>query len=126
MSIKMSALIAVIAFIAGIAVSRFQFPSEVKEETKQNDVVTIIKEVIRPDGTKEVDTRIVDRTKEVIKEVQYKKPDWRIQGGVGVHLASSLVPVYSVGVERRILGPMWLGAGADTTGLIKLTVAVEF
>lgn len=51
-------------------------------------------------------------------------PQWRVSGLVGTGLP--LVPIYGAHVERRILGPVSVGAWALSSGVGGLSVGVSF
>lgn len=102
----------------------------VEHETVRKDVVTVVKEVVRPDGTKESTTTIVDRSKETSdsKSTEIKiaaRPQWFFQVGA---ITKSLTdkPDYSLGINRRILGPLFIGANYTTNNNFGLTIGMEF
>lgn len=115
--------------------TRYYFP-QVQEKTRveekeviKRDIRTIIKEVTRPDGSKEIVTEIVDNTKETIKkeyEHMLSKPkDWLVSGGAVVRL-DELKPVYQVRADRRIMGPVFVGASVTTNKEVGLHIGLEF
>lgn len=127
----------------GYATGRYLQPAKVeirieekiKEvEVVKHDVRTVIREVTRPDGTKETETVIEDKTQESRqKESERKeekivtndKPQWK----ANVLLTTKqglLGPAYGASVERRILGPIFAGAFANTDKVIGVTVGIEF
>lgn len=118
---------------------------------KKQNVRVITKYIERPDGTKEMtkeevtDTHETEATKtvadktqdtEMKREVQIQtqiqteyieKPvnkDWHLSASGG--LTSSLVPIYGAQIERRILGPVFVGIKADTNPSASLTLGMEF
>lgn len=60
------------------------------------------------------------------KTVERSAPDWRVGGLVGVTLQPALRPVYGLHVERRILGPVSLGAWGLSSGVIGASLSAEF
>lgn len=57
------------------------------------------------------------------------KPQWRVGAGVGLSLTndySSVTVTYHAEVDRRLLGPVWLGLRATTVPSVALTLSVEF
>lgn len=67
----------------------------------------------------------VDR--EVVKEVvSQKNPDWRIGVGVGVTSFNFAKPVYRFEVDRRILGPFYIGGRVGTDGSLTAVVSVTW
>lgn len=114
-----------IVAVASVAATRYLWPAiETKIQTKEvirNNVVTVIKTIKTPSG-EETTTTIVDHTvkKDSTLILVAAKPQWRVGGGLG------LKREYFVQIERRILGPAFLSLGADTTGSVRLGIAVEF
>ncbi len=104
--------------------------TEKETATTKKDIITIVKEVTRPDGTKEVVTTTTDKSTEKKNSssslvIQTAKPNWL----VGATAAASLdrpVPVYGILLQRRILGPAFLGLGLNTNKEATLNVAIEF
>jgi hypothetical protein len=111
---------------------------EVEVEKTKTEVRTIVKEVIKPDGTKETTTtteNIAETKKKNKKEAQSErkelkiveglKPQWKAQVLIG--LENIEIPSYRVGVERRIVGPIFAGAYSNTNFQeYGLSVSMEF
>jgi len=132
--------------LAGISygVGRYLQPAEVKIEIKEiikeveiekRNVVTIIREIVRPDGTKEVETRIVDKTttekdktemRSEIKKVKALKPQWRASIMAGIDGSFKNPIIYGAQIERRILGPFSLGVWGMTNKTAGFSVSWEF
>lgn len=117
----------------GYGVGRYLQPAEIRIEEKERikkDVVTIVKEVIKKDGSKEIVTIIEDKTvvdKSKSETVKNAKPQWKVIGVIKndiSHLTNK--PDYGIVVERRILGPVFLGAYADTKSNVGVSVGFEF
>lgn len=111
----------------GYAVGRYFTPPRVKEVVKTvevKDVYTVVREVQKPDGTKERVTEIVDKSKMKtdIQKVTEAKPNWRLRGGATVNP----LPVYSLGVEHRLIGPVFGGIQWRTNHEIEVNLSVEF
>lgn len=102
-----------------------QKPAQIiNTETVRKDVVTVVKEVTRPDGTKETVTIIEDKSKESTTNktpVLVPPRDWVI--GAYYRLND---PTYALSVSRRILGPISASAFGDLKGNIYLGVNIEF
>ena len=90
---------------------------------------TVVKEVItvRPDGTK-VTTRVSDK-QEKVDQVAKKsesipvKKDW----GVGVKYdLGAPVPVWTIEVQRRVIGNFYAGAYGRTDGVVGVGVTLLF
>jgi hypothetical protein len=104
-------------------------PDGTKETIKEEVAETVEHETVKVDQVKEQQTEIKKEV-EVKKEIQIEyaeKPavkNWHVNGSVGVDL--TLVPVYGVGVERRIVGPFFVGARVDSNPSASLVVGFEF
>ncbi len=96
---------------------------EQERVVEKRDVVTVVKEVVKPDGTKETtttteDKSVVNTKKE--KEIITQKADWFVAAGV------SRDKVYTLEVNRRIIGDVFVGAYTTTNNEIGLKVGFEF
>jgi hypothetical protein len=105
---------------------------EVQVERVKNNIVTVVKEVVRPDGTKETNTTITDTSTEkknsttTSRDVQAIAA-WHVSASYAVQpLSGSYAPVYGVQVERRILGPFSVGVRLQSDKQIGIVVAYEF
>lgn len=78
-----------------------------------------------------VETRVELREVEIVREVEVDRfvrtplPDWRVGALIGVDL-SSPGPAYGLTVERRILGPIHVGAWGLSTGPVGISVGAEW
>lgn len=75
---------------------------------------------------REVEVRYVDRKVEVekIKVVDAAKPDWAVTLGAGLQAGPR--GVYRGEVARRIVGPFWVGAWADTAKTAGISLRMEW
>lgn len=105
---------------------------QVEHEVVRNNVITITKEVTKADGTKETVTTVVDKSVEKkdkqVESIVSKPIENRWLVGLGVN-PIKYTETYSVRVDRRILGPLFIGGQyirnkSDNIGLI--TAAMEF
>jgi len=138
-------LIVIAVLVVGYGFGKYGQPQKVvtKTDTVTKTVyvdhvntVTVVKEVDKPDGEKDIDTTTTDTsvvdnnsttTATTDKTVTNSKAQWRVEGLYGPQISSSTVgPVYGVGVERRILGPIWAGAEGTTDHRVSLKVGIEF
>lgn len=117
--------------ILGYAAGRYAQPAEVVTKIEEKIVEvervkieyrTITRTITNPDGT-----TIKEEIKEEIRQNEeissterkeetktiYLKPQWKAQ--VAAELSNFQPTNYRVGLERRILGPVFLGAWAETT-----------
>lgn len=123
---KKTVIVAAIIFVLG-GVLGYKLAPVPQSETRtvtQDKVVTIIKEVTKPDGTTtREETRTEDRQAEQsVTAAAPSKPDWL----VGVSYEPGVVPVYGITVQRRVIGNVYVGASASTSGNITANVGVTF
>jgi len=119
------------AALASYATKRF-YPDlkvEVVEKVVSKDkIVTVTKEVVRPDGTRETDTtKVEDRVKVEDKKLvvaEVKEANWHITLGSDFSLQGS--QQFQLGIERRVLGPLFLGAYGRSDKSLGITLGFEF
>lgn len=141
-------LLIVVVLAGGFGLGKYTQPTKVVTKTEtvvktvtvdHTNVVTVTKEVDKPDGTKEINTTTTDKSEvstntqsdeKTDKTVTNSKAQWRVDGLYGTQLGSTTGlangPVYGVGVERRILGPVWAGVQGNSDKRVALTVGFEF
>lgn len=142
-------LLTTLALGIGYAVGRYISPEKVKVEKQvvvkeveviKKDVKIVEKEIKRPDGTIEKEKVIEDKSQEIkkseleskeIKIVKNNKPDWRVNGLIGVDKTQNFY--YGVNIEKRIVGPFFTGifilnrANMEISeGVIGVSVGLEF
>ncbi|MBK9292815.1 MAG: hypothetical protein IPM52_14500 [Bacteroidetes bacterium] len=131
------ALLIVALVAAAVAGTRYLWPrveyrqTVVERETIKKDVRTIIKHVERKDGSKETVTTIVDNSKESSNRtetiVKAAQAQWLLSPLLKIDAKQGLTePVYGLMVQRRVLGPGWLGVAATTDKQIMATIGLEF
>ena len=123
---KKTIIVACVIFVLG-GVIGYKLAPVPQSETRmvtQDKVVTIIKEVTKPDGTTtREETRTEDRQADSSVTVATpSKNDWL----VGVSYGPGVVPVYGITVQRRVIGNVYVGASASTNGDITANVGVTF
>lgn len=110
---------------------------EIEREVIKRDTVTVIKEIVRPDGTRETETISTDKSKESkdsktsVIVAAPPQPQWHlsISGAANLQNSINVLPssmVYGLQIERRILGPFSIGARIQTDKQIGLVVGYEF
>lgn len=101
-----------------------------EKEVIKKDIQTVIKEVVKPDGTKETTTTIVDHSKESTKkqveQIVNKKNDWFVTAGAEARLNDLQNPVYKIEANRRILGDIFVGATVNTQGAVGVQLGFTF
>lgn len=154
----------VVLVVVSGAVGRFTAPSKVVEKEvikyqdrivekivkdtdtkKNNDKVLVKTETIKPDGTKIVETKLVDKsTTETVKNsttnsdkesstetskektTEYKKDSILISLGVKTNLDNFPNLSYGIMVNKRILGPVYAGAFGFTDKTVGLNLGISF
>lgn len=115
-------------------------PDGTKVETKVTDVKTDTKVDVDKDKTEEkivYRDRVVEKIVEKEKLVQAKKIDWLVHAGVGISVPTFLgkpqqgIPgmrgsVVQLGVDRRVIGPLFLGVFGDSQGTVGLRATGAF
>lgn len=136
MNLRNTIILMVLVAAASAGLTRYYFPqiefknTETVKEVVRNDVRTIVKEVTKPDGSKEVVTEIIDKstkkessTSETMKAAQKQ---WLVGAGARVKLSDRDNIVYELEAHRRILGPFYLGGKVGSDKSIGLSVSMEF
>lgn len=134
---KVIAGIALLMLVVGYGVGRYvQPPKEItKIETQEhevirNNVVTVTKEITKADGTKETITTVVDKSVEkkdkTLESIVSKPVEKQWLASVGMNPIAPTA-TYSVKVDRRILGPIFVGGQyirnkSDNIGLLNITM----
>lgn len=135
MNTKSVLILVVLVAICSAGITRYVFPKvefkqvEVTKEVVRNDIKTVIRTIERPDGTKETVQETTDKS--VKKETSSKetliasKNQWMF--GIGVRMNPMDKDVfYDLHVQRRIVGPFFLGASASTDKTVGVSVGMEF
>ena len=134
MNTKAKIIILVVVCLIGYAFGRYLQPTKVITKTETQIVKvevekerieyrTIVRYITKKDGTtvkEEITEEIKDKEsvitkkkeKKELKIVENAKPQWKAQ--VAAELVSSQATTYRVGVEKRVLGPFFAGAWAET------------
>lgn len=98
----------------------------IEKEVAKEKIVERIVEHTNPDGSTDKTTERTEERKDTKNKTEVVlAPQWRMQaaGGVG----KDLVPQYRLGVERRVLGPVWAGAYvAAPRNEVGVSLSVEF
>lgn len=117
-------------FVSGREVIKTQTVDHV---ITQNHIVTVVKEVDRPDGTKEITTTKDDssvKNDTSVSKSEDKKaisaPNWLITGGAGLEFSGTPGTIYQAGFSKRLFGPVFVGVwgtkGRDTAGGVSATL----
>jgi dsRNA-specific ribonuclease len=126
-------IVAAISLLIGAIGVKFLFPTikekivEKEVEVIKKDVQTVIKEIIKPDGTKEIVTVVTDKSqekKESSKVTTVSKPDWNI--GLGTGIDKNKDEYYLALVQRRVIGELFVGAMATTKKDLGVVISYSF
>lgn len=126
LSVKTIILSGVLLIAIGVAIGSKLFKPAPQIETRtvtKDKVVTVTKEVVRPDGTIERDqTRTEERKKdESVVVASPAKPDWMVTGGLKLNEQH-----YMIGLQRRIIGDLYVGGQVDTQRNVLATLTFVF
>jgi len=132
MNIKIFAISVLAALVLGLWLGKSQFPRTetkvVEKEVVKRDVVTVTKEVVRPDGTKETITTSTDKSQSVADKassVATAVPQWHVSAALKRESLTG-PDIYALTIERRMLGPVHAGITVDTKQTVGLVVGMEF
>jgi hypothetical protein len=125
----------IVGLLLGGGLGTFLFPQtkekivEVEKEVVVKDVVTVTRIVTRPDGTKEELVTVTDKTKENKTATSTKtvsKSNWHVSASAKTKLDKLQIDIYTVQIEKRIIGDIFLGVNASTDKTVGLTIGLEF
>lgn len=127
--------IGVAILLVGVAIGYSSKEPDVKIQEKEvevvrKDIVTVIKEISKPDGSKETVTTITDKSKEnktserTLEVVAERY--WKANVGVGKNWMGQSGYHYSLGIERKIYKNLWIGAEGSTRGDFGISIGVEW
>lgn len=144
MTNKTKVIIVVAIAAVSYAFGRYMTPSKieyktievVKEQEHVNkDIVVTEKEVRNKDGSVTIDRRIEDKSVETrnkessrmeSKVVTNQKTQWKAHALVGVQKTDFANPIYGLQIERRIVGPIFVGAWGMDSKEYGVSVGLEF
>lgn len=122
------ALGVIVSIAVGVAIDEYYSKGTQISDTitKNNDIVTIIKQKKNVDGSSQTDTTIIDKSKESEKLVAVLPkdvPNWFLSAGAGV--GQGLKTEYTFSVSRRVLGPVFIGAWGSTEKAGGVSLGIE-
>lgn len=135
MNTKSIVILLIVVAVVSAGVTRYFFPqvefknTETVKEVVRNDIRTIVRTIERPDGTKETTEEIVDRSTRretsTNETIIAAKKQWVFDIGARTKVTDINV-VYDLQVQRRILGPFFVGAKASTDQSVGVSIGMEF
>ena len=97
----------------------------VTKDVIKDRIVTVVRTVKSPDGTETRDERTeqdrdTTRRSQTVVETAAPLKDWKVSAGYMIDRT------YTGAIERRILGPVFLGVQGDSQGRLGAIVSIEF
>lgn len=137
MNLKQVAVLLLVTATVSAALTRFYFPQvqvktvEVEKDVIHNNIQTVVVTKKLPSGEVDSTTTIVDHTNKVdtdnkTSEIAKIPPNWLIVANASVTGIDFVNPAYGVQVNRRIFGPIFINASANTKGEVGLGLGMEF
>ena len=132
---KSTIITGLICLLLGGGLGTFLFPQtkekviEVEKEVVVKDVVTVTKVITRPDGTKEELVTVTDKTKENKQSTSTKtvaKANWHTSISAKSKIDKLQIDMYTVQVEKRIIGDLFFGVNASTDKTVGFSVGIEW
>ncbi len=126
MNTKYWIIVTLIVTGAALYLEHAYFPRVVTVEKQviKEVTVTTTHQVQHPDGTIVTDSVTSATKKEQIdKFAPIVQPNWVISGGIDM---LSSTRVYTLQVQRRVLGPIFVGAQAGTDQRVSINIGVMF
>jgi hypothetical protein len=132
--------IALLLVVLGYGLGRYLQPAKVVTKTQivtqtvvHDHIHTVTITVTKPDGTKTT-TTTTDNNSVSDKDTQsnsstvttYSKPDWKVSGLAGLQLTNLHSPVYGAEIDKRLLGPIFVGVWGLTNSTAGVSVGLEF
>lgn len=123
---KLVAAVFVIGILSGYGACYYFHPN-VKTVT---NTITVTKTTKQPSGAVEIETVTtckidkVDNTPKMAAISEVKSHKWLISGTTSIGILQPIA--YGAQVQYRLLGPIYLGAGADTSGRIQGLLSIGF
>lgn len=137
MELKVTTVSGIVLVVAvmSTALTKYYWPNVesktqvVERQVIKTDVVTVVKEVTRVDGTKEIVTTTTDKTvkKEDTKATEVKiaiKSKYIFGGGIVSNFKDK--PDYEISAGMRIIGPIFGQVKYQTNGSIGASLLIEF
>lgn len=133
MSLKYTLITCLISAVLAAAATKIYSPPKTVEVTRDvthTEIQVVTRTVKLPSG--EIDTttttnqdikQVATDNKSASSPVMPKNYLVSATYGTDIH---TLLPAYGVDVKRRILGPLFIGGNADSSGRIGLTLGMEF
>ncbi len=105
---------------------------EVEKQVTRTDVVTVVKQIERPDGSKETLTTTTDKSVAKRSDTSQtvlapSRPLYALTASYSVNpVEGNLMPIYSVQLTKQFLGPFSLGLRVQSDKQVGLVVGWAF
>jgi len=137
MKIQTVSIIVIICVAATAALTKFYFPNveykntETVKEVVRNDIRTVVREVTKKDGTKEIITETTDKSvkKEDHNKTIQKNEKSKYLVGLGFEKTTRGEQSYEVMAGMRVMGPVFglvKVRHGDRDSAASLGIAIEF
>lgn len=93
-------------------------------ETEKN--VTKTHEVVAPDGSRVIDTVTHETKNTVVVAPAAIRPDWFVNLGVAYNFDRQGQPIYNLGVNKRLIGPIFVGGSVSSDRSLGVGIGIEF
>lgn len=128
---KIYMILALTCLTLGAIVGRVLAPKAITKTETITNTVTVTKTLKEPNGAVEIETTTTSQVDKVIVPVPNSTPPdakthskYIVSATVGTNVL--LQPTYGVQVQRQLLGPIYGGAYANTSGQAGLILSVAF
>lgn len=135
MSTRNTIILMFITMVVTAGVTRYCFPQiqfkdvETSHEIDHNNIQVVTHTVEKPDGSKEITQTTTDNSIKVEstkKDIEVAAPkNWMFAVGAGTDFKGT-PPTYNLQVQRRILGPFFLGGSVSTDKTVGVSLGMEF
>lgn len=132
MTNKTVAIMCLASAVVSAACTQYFFPQiktvEVQKEVIRNDIQTVTHTVKEPDGTTDITTTTTDHSQVTLTDTKKEfniVPNWHVSAFADANIKLES-PEYGLNVQRRILGPIFIGASLSNKGNVGASLGMEF
>ena len=138
--IKYAGAACLVVAIMSAGITRYYFPQmtvqtktvEVQKNVVQDNIKTIVQTMKLPNGEVDTTSMTIDNTVHTETDTKTQQiqlspqKNWFVGAEATITRVNFANPAYGVYVNRRIVGPFYLGASATTKGEFGVSVGMEF
>jgi hypothetical protein len=125
-------ILCLVSATAASALTHFYFPTvktvEVEKEVIRNNIQTVTHTVKQPNGAIDITTTTTDHSQTVLTDTKKEynvNRDWVISAFAETSIKLDS-PSYGLQVQRRVLGPVFIGGLVNNKGNIGVSLGMEF